>query len=395
MTPAPRHVLVTDAHSTSALSVVRSLGSHGMRVTAAGEQGRFNLAGYSRYVERSIVLPSAEADPAGYLDRLEGELRRTHYDLLMPTTDTTVTLIRHRRSRIEDLVRIALPCNEALTAAQDKAMTLRVAAETGVAAPRTWTFDSIEALRAGAHQVSYPCVVKPRFSCRWDGNGALVRATVRHADSPESLIRAFAAARCESEFLLVQEKVEGTGVGVFVLASEGTPLAVFAHRRLREANPTGGRASLAESIKADDRLLPPALRLLAALKWTGVAMIEFKDAGAPNPPMLMEINGRFWGSLPLAVKSGVDFPWLLARLMLGEDVPRTASYTTGVRCRHLKGDISYLIAAFKGRPRGWGGPYRRGSARSPRSLRGRADGRRTTSASPIRCPRSARRATFS
>jgi len=56
----------------------------------------------------------------------------------------------------------------------------------------------------------------------------------------------------------------------------------------------------------------------------------------------MEINGRLWGSLPLAVASGVDFPlYLYQMLVLG----RTAfpqAYRTGLYCRNLVNDLAWL-----------------------------------------------------
>ena len=62
---------------------------------------------------------------------------------------------------------------------------------------------------------------------------------------------------------------------------------------------TGGASSYRESVALDARLLEDSVRLLQALRWTGLAMVEFK-VGADGYH-LMEINGRVWGSLPLAV----------------------------------------------------------------------------------------------
>lgn len=353
----PTRILLTDAHSTSALGVARSLGSDGMRVTAAGERGRFNLAAHSRFVSARVTWPDADRDPEGYLSQLEAELRRTSYDVLIPTTDTSISLIRRRRSTLEALTLIALPPERVLAAAQDKAVTVRIAQAHEVRVPKTWNPQSNTEVERFATEVSYPCVVKPRSSSRWDATGALIRESVRYADSPDALRRIFRTARGGPGSLLVQQLVQGQGVGVFVLANAGQPLAVFVHRRLREANPTGGRASLAESIAPEPRLVDPALRLLAALEWTGVAMVEFKDPGPPEEPVLMEINGRFWGSLPLAIAAGVDFPRLLVQLVLAQPVSAVPPYAVGVRCRHLKGDISYAVAAMKGRPRHWRGHY--------------------------------------
>lgn len=349
-------VLVTDAHSTSSLAVVRSLGSRGSAVTVAAEEGRCNLAMYSRYVQRSIRCAEAERQPLVFADQIAHELE-SGYDLLIPTTDTTVTIFRHGRDRFERLVRLALPGNDALDAALDKLLTVRVASQNDVNVPCTHRYLTLAELEAAAGHLKYPCVVKPRFSRQWDGVGPLTRGAVRYATSASSLQDIYLSAPQDPSSLLVQEMVSGVGVGVFVVADHGRPLAVFVHRRLREADPTGGRASLAESIAPDQRLVAPALRLISALKWHGVAMAEFKDPGADRSPVLMEINGRFWGSLPLGVAAGVDFPGMLVDLLLKRPVVIPRSYRIGLRCRHLKSDLSYLAAVLKGRPTYWSGAF--------------------------------------
>jgi predicted ATP-grasp superfamily ATP-dependent carboligase len=352
-TLAGRRAIVTDAHTTSALAVVRSLNSAGMSVTVIREADRYSLAAHSRHANRVVTLPRVEQRPDLYLDGLLQELETGSYDILIPTTDSAIAAIRSRRDRIERAVRLALPPDEALIGAQDKQVTVERATANGVCVPQTSVFASPAEVHAAADRLEYPCVVKPRFSRHWDGAGPMTRGAVQYAHSPDELRRIFDSSRIDAHMLLVQQFVHGTGVGVFALMEEGEPRALFAHRRLREANPTGGRASLAESIAPEARIVSPALRLLRALRWTGVAMVEFKDPGPLSPPVAMEVNGRFWGSLPLAIAAGVDFPVLLARQTLGLEVDAPGTYTTGVRCRHLVGDLSYLIASLKGRPPLW------------------------------------------
>ena len=352
-----RRVLVTDAHTTAALAIVRSLAAAGMSVTVVREAGRFSLAAASRHAHRVVSLVPVEQQPARHVEELLHEASTGQYDVLIPTTDSTVAVVQTCRDAFERVVRVALPHGCALAGARDKQITVERARAADVRAPHTTVFTSVGEAQAGADGLSYPCVIKPRFSREWDGRGAMTRGSVAYAHSPASLRRAFETSRVDPGSLLVQEFVHGDGVGVFALMESGLPIAVFAHRRLREANPTGGRASLAVSIAPDERLIAPALRLLRALDWTGVAMVEFKDPGAPAPPVVMEVNGRFWGSLPLAIAAGVDFPRLLVRQMLGLPVDAPSAYAVGVKCRHLKGDLSHLVATFKGRPAGWTGPF--------------------------------------
>ena len=72
-------------------------------------------------------------------------------------------------------------------------------------------------------------------------------------------------------------------------------------------------------------------------------MVEFKVDERDNIPKLMEINGRFWGSLQLAIDAGVDFPALLIETVEKNHVPPLGNYAIGVRTRWLMGDIDSLL----------------------------------------------------
>jgi len=59
-----------------------------------------------------------------------------------------------------------------------------------------------------------------------------------------------------------------------------------------------------------------------------------------NIPKLMEINPRLWGSLHLAVKSGINFPAMLHQLALKGDVDDAFDYREGIKLRWLiQGDL--------------------------------------------------------
>ena len=87
------------------------------------------------------------------------------------------------------------------------------------------------------------------------------------------------------------------------------------HRRIRERLVMGGPSTCAESVY-DSKLLDYGLRVLKNLKWHGVAMVEFKKDSIDGEFKLMEINPKFWGSLDLAIASGVDFPYLLYNMTI-------------------------------------------------------------------------------
>jgi predicted ATP-grasp superfamily ATP-dependent carboligase len=145
----------------------------------------------------------------------------------------------------------------------------------------------------------------------------------------------------------VQERVVGPGIGVFLLRWEGTIRARFSHRRLREKPPSGGVSVYRESYLPPRELIARSEALLERLGWEGVAMIEYKVDSATGTPRLMEINGRFWGSLQLAVDAGVDFPRMLADLALGRDPGPPPAWRAGVRSRWWWGDVDQLLARLR------------------------------------------------
>jgi predicted ATP-grasp superfamily ATP-dependent carboligase len=102
------------------------------------------------------------------------------------------------------------------------------------------------------------------------------------------------------------------------------------HKRIRELYVMGGPSTCAESVY-DSKLMDYGLRILKALKWHGVAMVEFKKDSTDGTFKLMEINPKFWGSLDLAIASSVNFPYLLYKMTIDGDVSPTFSYKNNVK----------------------------------------------------------------
>jgi predicted ATP-grasp superfamily ATP-dependent carboligase len=87
-----------------------------------------------------------------------------------------------------------------------------------------------------------------------------------------------------------------------------------------------------------------AVRLMGHLKWNGVAMVEFKVDKLIGSPMLMEINGRFWGSLQLALDAGLNLPYLLVQMVNGVRLDvADHPYRVGTKSRWLLGDLDHLL----------------------------------------------------
>ena len=143
---------------------------------------------------------------------------------------------------------------------------------------------------------------------------------------------------------MIQEYIPGTNYSVAAICNEGKPRALCCIKVTRAWPPTGGNSCFRETVPIEPRMKEYSEKILKALNWYGIAEVEFKLDSRDNTPKLMEINPRFWGSLPVAIKSGIDFPYLLYRLAMDGDIPNSFNYTVGVKGRYLEQDIMYIIS---------------------------------------------------
>lgn len=338
-------IFVTDGEQRAALAVVRSLGRAGVQVTV-GASERNTLAGSSRYCAGTICYPSPLTDPNGFLSFLSKEMARGRYRVVLPITDITVQLLAGMRGELNASVQLPIPGLQQIELVQDKRRMLLIARDVGVDCPKTFMLEERERLQDVAGKLRYPVVIKPRLSRYRAGLGWMF-GSVLYAASQKELIAKYEQAHAKIPFPLVQEKVEGEGRGVFALLWCGQLKAAFCHRRIREKPPWGGVSVYSESVALDKELVEKSVALLKAINWHGVAMVEYKIDSNDNRAKFMEVNGRFWGSLQLAIDAGMDFPLMLYRLATGENLPPKFDYRVGVRSRWLLGDLDYLLIRLK------------------------------------------------
>jgi predicted ATP-grasp superfamily ATP-dependent carboligase len=335
-------ILVTDGDVRPALAIVRSLGRRGVSVLV-GEERPVSLASSSRHCVRHVTYPSPYRDRDAFEGFLLEFVAREKVDVVMPVTDVTTHSVSRTQAALGRHAAVACPSFEAFDFVSDKWRLLQAAARCGVPVPRTEFVDGIAGLRDALHRIEYPAVVKPVRS-RIPTDHGWRPASVHYAYSEGELWRLYE----ETDYLssspsLIQERIVGPGLGVFVLFDRGEPVTAFAHRRLREKPPSGGVSVLRESVHLDPRLREQATRLLGPLGWHGVAMMEYKQDRRTGNLFLMEVNGRFWGSLQLAVDAGIDFPYQLCQLARGRRPEPSRTYRLGVKSRWLLGDLDHLL----------------------------------------------------
>ena len=349
----PDRVLVLDGYSNPALACVRSLGRAGYTVFVASHR-RWPLAAWSRYCAGTCW--HAEETLQGFATA-RAWAHAHGVRIVLPLTELACQLCNAERGQWEALDMIVGCAPEPLALrAFDKGATLRLAEACGVEIPLTRYPASLDECRAAADAIGYPCIVKPRFTAAWNGLGFVPDPGLCYVASAAGLDHAVLTRRQGTHWPVIQRFVPGQGKGVFTVCDHGRPIAWFAHERLRDIRPSGSGSSLRRSVAVDPRLRSRAERLLEAMRWHGPAMVEFRDDGV-HPPWLMEVNGRFWGSLQLAIDAGCDFPRLWVDLLAGKVVDAPRAYRDGVTVRWLWGDVKRFLYIVAGPPRGYPGAY--------------------------------------
>lgn len=339
-------VLVTDGDERAALAVTRALGREGIEVIV-GAETQPSLASTSRYCRESFSYPSPYQDPRGFVNALLDVVRKQRVDALFPVSDIAMHVIGPEKTRFAGYTQIPTPDAETFSEISDKYRLMQQAVAQGVSIPETLfvpdgQLDSvIEEVR------EFPVVVKPGCSLVKEGQ-QWKKTSVCYAESRDALMHLYKEKSYLRNPSLIQRRVIGEGQGLFVLMNEGLPLGMFAHRRLRERPPSGGVSVLRESIALPKAMVDATLKLLQRVKWHGVAMVEFKVDAVSHRPLLMEINGRFWGSLQLAVDSGVNFPLRLLNMVMGKiEILPENGYRMGVKSRWLLGDLDQLVMRLR------------------------------------------------
>ena len=344
-----------DGHSAAALSVVRSAGRAGHWVAVGANQGLFAAAKLSRYCRCGFDYPVSTDNASHFCEAVFEFVRSQAIDLLLPVTDWTLGPLSAKREMFEGICSVALPSARALETAADKYKTIQMAEQLGIAVPRTWLIESGCEL-SSAGDIQFPAVVKGRFSVRWPGEKA-VFGSVAYAGS-RAEVEGHVSARLQAAGdVLLQEFVAGTGIGFSCFVADGEMFLPFQWERIREVDPRGSASSARKSIPVDDRLAVLSGRLLSEIGFEGIAMVEYKRT-TEGKMILMEINGRPWGSLALPVACGIDYPrYLIDWKLNGTVPPKSIPYKANTVCRRLVGELTYLSNLRAGKPKNWRVPY--------------------------------------
>jgi len=333
-------VLVLGDDTRSFLAIVRSLGRRGITVHVAPSNFR-SPALRSRYVTAIHDLPPWMEDGAEWLVAIETLLRSARFDLVIPCTEVTLLPLQRHRERLSALTGLAIPDDQAIAVLFDKYETRNLAGRVGVPVAIGRLLRAEDTAEKILTEFSLPVVVKPRHS--YSLHTLASRGKAQVVADPLRLARIL--TQWEPQAALLEGFFPGQGVGISLLANRGRVLQAFQHHRVHELD---GASFYRVSAPLTPDLAQACEGIVAAIAYTGLAMFEFRRNNA-GEWILLEINARPWGSMPLPLALGVDFPYRWYRLLTKGEETQPVAYRSGVYGRNLLPDLRASIAEAQAR----------------------------------------------
>ena len=338
--PAPAPAIVLGAE-TAGLGVVRALGRHGVPVVVL-HYGAADTAHRSRYVTaRARICPPHE-DEAAFVTAVLAAAERYAGGLLIPTSDEAVVAVSRNLSALAERYIVACTPWEITAMFIEKRLTYELAQRIGVACPRTITPASRDDVLRYAGHARFPCLVKPSRGYRFVARFHTKMFMVYTRDELLARYEQATAAGCE---VVLQEFIpgaDGAGVNYNSYWWDGEPLVEFTAVKVRSGPPAVGSPRVVESRSVPEALVP-GRAILRAMRFSGYACTEFKRDLRDGRLKLMEVNGRHNLSTALAVRCGIDFPWLQYRHLVHGVVPEPTRFEEGVYWVDLLRDLGYSV----------------------------------------------------
>lgn len=293
-------------------------------------------------------MPAYTYNDDQFFAALKRFLQSMNIHVLMTASDGTLAIVRRHRKELERFTHVALAKEDALAVAVDKERTLAIAACLDIAVPRGVTLYATDKVFEAIHDIGLPAVVKPVES--WQA-GQSVRLTCRLVTTQEEARRSVEELTRWGGPVLLQQFLSGRREAVNFLYANGEIYARFAQWAKRTLPPLGGTSVYRQSIACPPDIGEQAERLVREIELEGYSEVEFRR-DADGKPYLMEINPRLSASIEVAIRAGVDFPYLLYQWACGERLQRVEGYHTGRWMRFLEGDLRATVQSIKqcGRP---------------------------------------------
>ena len=326
------------------LSVVRELGKAGVKVIGMTHDPQAIGLG-SKYLFRSVIVSPPRSE--NWIAAIVALGKKFGPCCLMAVSEVNLKWLAENRKKFGQVIPL-VPSLDTLALVLDKQRTLSLARDVGILIPETAEPKSMEEVETVAANFKFPAILKwkdpnsisPKLSA-----AGIELHKIQYVYTAIEFLEAARSYEPVGEWPLVQSYCPGVGLGQFFYMHKGQAVRRFQHMRIAEWPPEGGFSSVCDSVPLDQHvaLQEQSIALLQQAGWEGVAMVEYRWDKKTNRSVLMEINGRYWGSYPLAAQCGANFSVIAYALNSGIEPPPLNPVTVQRRCRMVSTEIKRLF----------------------------------------------------
>jgi len=334
-----KSILIIDFDTHMSLSIIRSLGQRGIDVYLISNN-KFDMGQFSRYLTKGYVYPQLR-EPENLVNFVLKILNKHKIKYVISSDEQVILALNKHREKIEKTSRLMFPKGDIFELAIDKRKTYQIAEKLNIPYPKTIIINKIEELEQ-YRNLNLPVIVKPSSRNYKDHSQLNMNFKREYVNDFDSLYNIFKKFNSKFNFPLIQEYCHGEEIGFPILMYGGKCVACSQYKILRTVPINGGVSVYRETVKVDPILKDYSIRLLKAMNWEGIAEIDYIYNKKDNTIKLLEVNGRFWIALSLAIYSGIDYPYILYKCYSGESIPEKIDCKIGMKGRMVFFQIAWL-----------------------------------------------------
>ncbi|WP_337866665.1 ATP-grasp domain-containing protein [Ignavibacterium sp.] len=328
-------VLLSNGWDRISYNILRGLSKENLKV-AFGTDNYFGMGYFSKYAAAKFIHHNYKKSEELFIADIISAINNYYPDVYIPTGEEIFAVSRNKKKIEQTGVKLPVSDIQTLETLNNKTISFKIAEKAGIPVPLSIVPRNMDEIHSFIRQEKLPVIIKK------DWSRAAQHVIKITEENFKNINRILSDHKLSFGNFIVQKFVEGTTYGVSLLMNQGDLRAKFTHKRLRERIITGGPSTLRVSV--NNQLLEEyALRLLSSVKFHGVAMIEFKYDERTKQGWFIEANPRFWGSVGLAINSGVNFPYLLYKMAVEGDVEPVNNYEQGIVTEWWLGDKLVLL----------------------------------------------------
>ena len=344
-----KKVIVTDIKYRMAISPIRELFKKGYEIIACefdnvSENERLGF--FSNRVSQKELLRCDEKDFCKDIEDISKDFR----PVLIPTNRKSLVNVINNKDRLEKVCDFLVPSDESISLADDKNTICNIAKKIGIPVPKTTSLSEHESIEKMADCISFPCIIKFR-----NGEAMGKKPADRYSvvNNREDFIFEYTRMNEIDENPIASDYITGHDIGVaVVMDKQHKPISFLCYESLREYPIKGGPTCFARTI-FDKKLLEYSVSLLEEIKFTGIAMLDFR--GTVQNPYFLEINPRIWGSSTITYLSNAPFFEGYVKGALGDHTPidiktATPQYILNKKMRFTPQAILCFFAHLKHSP---------------------------------------------